>query len=56
MIRLLLPLALLLSACGVDGAPTRPEPKDPPRTGVFLSGTVGVGVTGGSTRIDYSGN
>jgi hypothetical protein len=34
----------LLAACGVDGAPERPEPR--PAPGVTISGTVSVGVAG----------
>ena len=35
----------ILAGCGVDGAPVPPDPKS---TGVSLSGTVEVGVVGGS--------
>ena len=41
----------LLAACGVDGAPVPPsevEEEDRPRSGVIISGSVGVGVVGGS--------
>lgn len=34
----------LLAGCGVDGAPEKPEPKI--KTGVTLTGTAKVGVTG----------
>jgi len=34
----------LLAGCGVDGAPEKPEPKV--KTGVTISGTAKVGVTG----------
>ena len=46
MIRVL-PLVLLLAACGVDGPPRKPEPKAPQPTGLTISGTVEVGVSGG---------
>ena len=52
-----LTLFLSLSACGVDGPPTPPADPPPetsetrPTTGITISGTVGVGVAGGSTRI-----
>ena len=36
---------LFLAGCGVDGPPVPPEPKS---TGVAVSGTVEVGVVGGS--------
>lgn len=36
---------LFLAGCGVDGPPVPPEPKT---TGVTVSGTVEVGVVGGS--------
>lgn len=35
---------LTLAACGADGPPERPEPKS--ETGVIVSGTVKVGVSG----------
>ncbi|NDV98969.1 argininosuccinate lyase [Yangia sp. PrR002] len=39
-------LALLLAACGADGAPTRPEPKDStPEPGVSIHGTVKMGIS-----------
>lgn len=36
----------LLAACGVDGAPTRPEPKSEPASssGVTISGEFGIGI------------
>ncbi len=40
--------ALTLAACGVDGAPIRPTNDAPAETGVSISGTATVGVTGGS--------
>ncbi|WP_071672985.1 argininosuccinate lyase [Nioella nitratireducens] len=49
MIRLITGLAAiaLLSACGVDGAPTHPERRPAPATtGVSISGTVEMGVSG----------
>ena len=48
MIRLIpaLMITALLAACGVDGSPTHPEPR--PTSGVSVSGTVEIGVTGGS--------
>lgn len=48
MIRTTLMLALLagLSACGVDGRPTAPEPR--PAPGVSITGTAEIGITGGS--------
>ena len=36
-------VALTLAACGVDGEPIRPEPKE---TGVTVSGTAKIGVAG----------
>lgn len=36
-------LLVLLAACGVDGAPTQPEPT--PQSGVTLSGSARIGVT-----------
>lgn len=44
MKRLILALTVLggVAACGVDGRPSHPEP------GVTISGTVEVGITGGS--------
>ena len=35
-----------LAACGVDGAPTRPEPR--PAVGLTISGTAEIGITGGN--------
>ncbi len=48
MIRLFAALTALslLTACGVDGDPTHPEPR--PEPGITISGTVEVGVAGGS--------
>lgn len=48
MIRLIpaLMITTLLAACGVDGSPTQPEPR--PEPGLQVSGTVEIGVTGGS--------
>ena len=37
-------LGIALTACGVDGPPTAPEPKA--NTGVTVSGQVSVGVSG----------
>lgn len=45
---LLAVLALMLAAlaaCGVDGAPTRPEPQ--PEPGIHVSGEARIGVTTG---------
>ncbi len=39
-------ITALLTACGVDGRPTHPEPR--PAPGVSVSGSVEVGVVGGS--------
>ena len=36
-------LLVFLAACGVDGAPTPPEPK--PQSGVTIGGDARVGVT-----------
>jgi len=54
--RALLAAALpLLAACGVDGPPVPPPPKpaeEPERRGgITVSGSVGVGVAGGSGRV-----
>ncbi len=48
MKRMIMVLAALgtLSACGVDGSPTHPEPR--PEPGVSISGTVEIGISGGS--------
>lgn len=39
----------VLAACGVDGPPTRPDKKER-STGIFISGTAEIGITGGSRR------
>ncbi|TNF22172.1 MAG: argininosuccinate lyase [Rhodobacteraceae bacterium] len=46
--RLLTMLAALtaLAACGVDGAPERPKEKS--TSGITITGTAEVGITGGS--------
>lgn len=36
----------LLAACGADGDPTRPEKGEPLFSGVSLTGTATVGVSG----------
>ena len=36
----------LLASCGADGEPERPEPR--PAQGVSVSGSVEIGVSGGS--------
>ncbi|WP_353473603.1 argininosuccinate lyase [Salipiger sp. H15] len=42
---LALGLVAMLAACGADGVPTRPEPKDTAREpGVSVHGTVKMGV------------
>ena len=52
MTRLALLAVLLLSACGVDGPPIPPEPKNErPQTGITISGSVGAGVSGGSVEV-----
>lgn len=38
-------LVLLAAACGADGPPEPPEP-DAPRTGVSVSGTATIGISG----------
>lgn len=43
---LLLALLLTLTACGVDGPPTRPAAATSP--GVVISGSVEAGITGGN--------
>ena len=37
---------ILLAGCGADGAPSAPEPERP-RTGVSISGSATIGVSGG---------
>ncbi|MCR9069413.1 MAG: argininosuccinate lyase [Rhodobacteraceae bacterium] len=46
MIRIVACVALFsaLVACGVDGEPERPEPR--PATGITITGTVEVGISG----------
>jgi hypothetical protein len=46
MIRTILMVAMLagLSACGVDGRPTAPEPR--PATGLTITGTAEIGIVG----------
>ena len=39
-------IVALLAACGVDGAPTRPEQR--PAAGVSLTGTTEIGIAGGN--------
>jgi hypothetical protein len=48
MTRVFLIVAMLagLSACGVDGRPTAPEPR--PATGLSITGTAEIGIVGGS--------
>ncbi len=48
MIRIVCTLTalILLAACGVDGEPTHPEPR--PEPGITLTGSVEVGIVGGS--------
>ncbi|MCA0941386.1 argininosuccinate lyase [Salipiger pacificus] len=42
---LALGLVVMLAACGADGPPTRPEPKETaPTSGVSVHGTVKMGV------------
>lgn len=36
----------LLSSCGADGPPERPDPR--PADGIRIDGSVGVGISGGS--------
>ena len=46
-----LALILTLAACGADGPPTRPEPKEerkPASTSISISGQATIGVSGGS--------
>ena len=49
MTRLLIPLVLLLAACGIDGPPSRPAPDTPP-PGLSLSGDAAIGVKYDSGR------
>lgn len=46
---LLILATLALAACGVDGAPERPDAKP---TGITISGTAEIGITGGSKKPD----
>lgn len=48
MIRAVLVLAMMasLSACGADGDPIPPAPKETPKPGVSISGTASIGITG----------
>ena len=48
MIRTILMLAVLtgLTACGVDGRPTAPEPR--PAAGLSVTGTAEIGIAVGS--------
>lgn len=41
-------LAVLLAGCGVDGAPIPPDDREAPETGISISGSAEIGVTGGS--------
>ncbi len=41
-------LAALLAGCGVDGPPIPPDDREPPASGITISGTVKAGVAGGS--------
>lgn len=43
MTRLLIPLVLLLAACGIDGPPQRPADDTPP-PGLTLSGDAAIAV------------
>ena len=50
----MLGLLVVLSACGADGPPERPEPRqDRPEPGITLSGKVEVGISGGHSKIEY---
>ena len=54
---ILMSLSLLsaVSACGVDGAPTRPDPKEERvKTGLTITGEAETGVIGSTNRIRYS--
>ncbi len=46
-------LLLALAACGADGPPRPPasEPDERPGPGLTVTGSVGFGVTGGSTTL-----
>ena len=45
-------LLAALAACGVDGPPVPPaDDRENPEPGITLSGSVEMGVSGGSTRI-----
>lgn len=52
-------LLAALAACGADGPPERPEPREEAQTlspgpNIVVTGSVGFGVTGGSTNIDLN--
>ena len=48
MIRAALAIVIVagLSACGADGDPIPPAPKDTPKPGISIGGTLSMGIAG----------